>query len=130
MRESCSFPPVSDPFLTALIAATYVRRTASETFQTLACATSHCSCAPTVSPSDTSSPTASDTSGTTGIGYVEHDGTGYVEHDDVAASQAAMARTEVYACRPRQPSLAGVDGRPPDEGFQLLTEVFHREEEK
>jgi L-rhamnose mutarotase len=49
---------------------------------------------------------------------------------DGAATQAAMARTEVNARRPRQRSLAGVDGRPPDEGFQLLTEVFHREEEK
>jgi hypothetical protein len=34
MRGSRCFPPVSDPFLTALIAATYVHRTASETFQT------------------------------------------------------------------------------------------------
>jgi L-rhamnose mutarotase len=57
---------------------------------------------------------------------------GYVEADDLAAAQAAMARTEVNARW--QAELAefftGIDGRPPDEGFRLLTEVFHLAEEK
>jgi L-rhamnose mutarotase len=57
---------------------------------------------------------------------------GYVESDDLAASQAAMAQTEVNARWQAQMAefFAGIDSRPPHEGFQLLTEVFHLEEEK
>lgn len=62
---------------------------------------------------------------------------GYVESDDLAAAQAAMADTDVNARW--QASMAdfftGIDGRAPelssgDEGFVLLTEVFHLAEEK
>jgi L-rhamnose mutarotase len=57
---------------------------------------------------------------------------GYVESDDLAASQAAMARTEVNARWQAEmaPFFTGIDGGPPDEGFRLLTEVFHLVEEK
>ena len=57
---------------------------------------------------------------------------GYVESDDLAASQAAMAATEVNARWQAEMAefFTGIDGRPPDEGFLLLTEVFHLEEEK
>jgi L-rhamnose mutarotase len=57
---------------------------------------------------------------------------GYVESDDLAASQAAMAQTEVNARWQAEMAefFTGIDGRPPDEGFQLLAEVFHLEEEK
>jgi L-rhamnose mutarotase len=49
---------------------------------------------------------------------------GYVESDDLAASQAAMERTEVNARW--QASMAEFfAGASPDEGFPLLTEVFH-----
>jgi L-rhamnose mutarotase len=57
---------------------------------------------------------------------------GYVEADDLSASQAAMAATGVNARW--QASMAefftGIDGRSPDEGLVLLTEVFHLAEEK
>jgi L-rhamnose mutarotase len=39
---------------------------------------------------------------------------GYVEADDFTAARAAMAEY-----------FTGLDGRGPDEGFVLLTEVFH-----
>jgi L-rhamnose mutarotase len=57
---------------------------------------------------------------------------GYVESDDLAASQAAMARTEVNARWQTEMAqfFTGIDGGPPDEGFRLLTEVFHLAEEK
>jgi L-rhamnose mutarotase len=51
---------------------------------------------------------------------------GHVEADDLAASVAAMARLDVNArwqARMRD-FFAGLDGRPPDEGFELLEEVF------
>src|SRR4051812_15061326 len=55
---------------------------------------------------------------------------GYVESDDLAASQAAMAATGVNARW--QASMAeffvDLDGRP-DEGFLLLDEVFHLEDQ-
>jgi L-rhamnose mutarotase len=56
---------------------------------------------------------------------------GYVETDDLAASQAAMAQTDVNARWQAEMSefFTGIDGRPPDEGFVLLTEVFHLPEE-
>jgi len=49
---------------------------------------------------------------------------GYVEADDLAAAQAAMAATEVNA-RWQAEMAPFFDGRPPAEGFPLLTEVFH-----
>jgi L-rhamnose mutarotase len=57
---------------------------------------------------------------------------GYVECDDLMASQAAMAKTEVNARWQAEMAefFTGIDGRPPDEGFILLTEVFHLPEEK
>ncbi len=56
---------------------------------------------------------------------------GYVEADDLAAAQAAMARTEVNTRWQSQMAqfFTGIDGRPPDEGFLLLTEVFHLEDQ-
>ena len=49
---------------------------------------------------------------------------GYVEADDLAASQAAMESTEVNTRW--QASMAEFfEGTTPDEGFPLLTEVFH-----
>ena len=57
---------------------------------------------------------------------------GYVESDDLMASQAAMAKTAVNARWQAEMAefFTGIDGRPPDEGFLLLTEVFHLPEEK
>jgi L-rhamnose mutarotase len=57
---------------------------------------------------------------------------GYVESDDLMASRAAMAKTEVNARWQAEMAefFTGIDGRPPDEGFLLLTEVFHLPEEK
>jgi L-rhamnose mutarotase len=57
---------------------------------------------------------------------------GYVESDDLEASQAAMARTEVNARWQAEMAefFTGIGGRPPDEEFLLLTEVFHLAEEK
>jgi L-rhamnose mutarotase len=57
---------------------------------------------------------------------------GYVESEDLMASQAAMAKTEVNARWQTEMAefFTGIDGRPPDEGFTLLTEVFHLPEEK
>lgn len=56
---------------------------------------------------------------------------GYVEADDLQAAQAAMADTEVNARWQAEmaPFFTGIDGRPPDEGFILLTEVFHLEDQ-
>ena len=57
---------------------------------------------------------------------------GYVECDDLMASQAAMAKTDVNARWQAEMAefFTGIDGRPPDEGFTLLSEVFHLPEEK
>ena len=57
---------------------------------------------------------------------------GYVEADDLAASQAAMAETDVNKRWQAEmaPFFTGIDGRGPDEGFVLLQEVFHLAEEK
>lgn len=56
---------------------------------------------------------------------------GYVEADDLAAAQAAMARTDVNARWQEQMSayFTGLDGRGPDESFELLDEVFHLEDQ-
>ena len=54
---------------------------------------------------------------------------GYVEATSLEAAQAAMAATEVNARW--QASMAefftSLDGTPPDEGFELLTQVFNLE---
>jgi L-rhamnose mutarotase len=65
--------------------------------------------------------------------FLREDGllVGYVEADDLAAAQEAMARTEVNARWQSEMAefFTGIDGRPPDEGFLLLTEVFHLEDQ-
>ena len=52
---------------------------------------------------------------------------GYVEAADLAAAQEAMAATEVNARWQADMSryFTGLDGRPPDEGFVLLEEIFN-----
>ena len=54
---------------------------------------------------------------------------GYVESPDLAAARAAMAATEVNARWQARMAefFTGLDGRRPDEGFELLDEVFHLE---
>ena len=56
---------------------------------------------------------------------------GYLVADDLAAAQAAMARTEVNARWQAEmaPYFAAPDGRAPDESFVQLTEVFHLEDQ-
>jgi len=56
---------------------------------------------------------------------------GYVEADDLTAARAAMAATEVNARWQAEMSefFAGQDGRPPDESFVLLTEIFHLDDQ-
>jgi L-rhamnose mutarotase len=56
---------------------------------------------------------------------------GYVEADDLDAAQAAMARTDVNTRWQSEMAelFTGIDGRPPDEGLRLLTEVFHLDEQ-
>ena len=54
---------------------------------------------------------------------------GYVEADDLEAAQEAMAATEVNTRWQAEMAefFTGIDGRPPDEGFVLLPEIFHLE---
>lgn len=54
---------------------------------------------------------------------------GYVRSPDLAAARAAMAATEVNARWQAQMAefFTGLDGRRPDEGFELLDEIFHLE---
>ena len=56
---------------------------------------------------------------------------GYVEADDLTAAQQAMAATEVNARwqAEMQQFFTGLDGRGPDEGFLLLEEIFHLEDQ-
>jgi L-rhamnose mutarotase len=56
---------------------------------------------------------------------------GYVEAEDLAAAQAAMARTDVNGRWQAEMAefFTGIDGRPPDEGFVLLREIFHLEDQ-
>jgi L-rhamnose mutarotase len=56
---------------------------------------------------------------------------GYVEADDLAAAQQAMAATEVNARWQADMSryFTGLDGRPPDEGFLLLEEIFNLDDQ-
>ncbi len=61
--------------------------------------------------------------------FVRDDGLliGYLETEDLAAAQAAMARTEVNARWQAEMAefFTGLDGHPPDARFLLLTEVFN-----
>jgi L-rhamnose mutarotase len=65
--------------------------------------------------------------------FMDTDGllVGYVEADSLELAQAAMAATDVN--RRWQAEMAefftGIDGRPPDEGFRLLTEVFNLDDQ-
>jgi L-rhamnose mutarotase len=56
---------------------------------------------------------------------------GYVEADDLAAAQAAMEATEVNARW--QADMAqffpGLAGRRPDQGFELLPEIFNLDDQ-
>ena len=56
---------------------------------------------------------------------------GYVETPSLEEAQAGMARTEVNARWQAEMAefFIGIDGGPPDEGFRLLTEVFHLEDQ-
>jgi L-rhamnose mutarotase len=56
---------------------------------------------------------------------------GYVEADDLAAARAAMAATEVNARWQAEMAgfFTGIEGRPPDEGMLLLTEVFNLDDQ-
>jgi L-rhamnose mutarotase len=56
---------------------------------------------------------------------------GYVEAGDLAAAQRAMAATEVNARWQADMSryFIGLDGRPPDEGFLLLEEIFNLDDQ-
>ncbi|HTJ67473.1 MAG TPA: L-rhamnose mutarotase [Actinospica sp.] len=56
---------------------------------------------------------------------------GYVEAGDLAAAQQAMAATEVNARWQAEMSryFTGLDGRPPDEGFLLLEEIFNLDDQ-
>ena len=55
---------------------------------------------------------------------------GYVEAEDLQAAQQAMAATEVNARWQAEMSsyFTGIAGRPPDESFVLLREIFHLDE--
>jgi len=65
--------------------------------------------------------------------FLDDDGLliGYVETESLEAAQAAMAATDVN--RRWQAEMAefftGIDGRPPDEGFRLLPEVFNLDDQ-
>jgi L-rhamnose mutarotase len=52
---------------------------------------------------------------------------GYLETDDYQAALHRMAETEVNARWQREmaPYFTELDGRPPDEGFRRIAEVFH-----
>jgi L-rhamnose mutarotase len=56
---------------------------------------------------------------------------GYVEAESLDAAQQAMAQTAVNSCW--QADMAkyfiGLDGRGPDESFELLPEIFHLEDQ-
>jgi L-rhamnose mutarotase len=56
---------------------------------------------------------------------------GYVEAGDLAAAQRSMAATEVNARWQAEMSryFTGLDGRPPDEGFLLLEEIFNLDDQ-
>ncbi|WP_163540792.1 L-rhamnose mutarotase [Occultella kanbiaonis] len=63
--------------------------------------------------------------------YLSDDGllVGHLETDDYAAAQEAMARTAVNPRWQAAMSQFFVDPGNPDEGFQVLDEVFHLEDQ-
>jgi L-rhamnose mutarotase len=52
---------------------------------------------------------------------------GYLETPDYQAALDGMARTEVNARwqRDMAPYFTDLDGRPPDQGFRRIDEIFH-----
>jgi L-rhamnose mutarotase len=56
---------------------------------------------------------------------------GYLEADDLAAAQRAMAGTAVNARWQAEMSkyFVGLDGRGPDESFELLEEIFNLDDQ-
>ena len=52
---------------------------------------------------------------------------GYLETDDYQAALRRMAETEVNARwqADMAPYFTELDGRPPDQGFRRITEIFH-----
>jgi L-rhamnose mutarotase len=56
---------------------------------------------------------------------------GYVEADDLAAAQHSMAGTDVNTRWQAEMSryFVGLDGRGPDESFELLDEIFNLDEQ-
>lgn len=56
---------------------------------------------------------------------------GYVEADNLVEAQAAMASTEVNARWQADMSrfFVGLDGKAPDEGLQLLEEIFNLDDQ-
>ena len=56
---------------------------------------------------------------------------GYVEADDLHEAQAAMAALDVNSRWQNEMAqfFTGINGRPPDESFLLLDEVFHLEDQ-
>jgi len=56
---------------------------------------------------------------------------GYVESDDLQAAQQAMAATDVNTRWQAEmaPFFTGMADRRPDEGFLLLEEIFHLEDQ-
>ena len=56
---------------------------------------------------------------------------GYVEADDLDAAQGAMSALEVNTAWQAEMAgfFTGINGRPPDESFLLLHEVFHLEDQ-
>ncbi len=56
---------------------------------------------------------------------------GYVQAEDLAAAEAAMVATDVNTRwqADMERFFIGLDGRRPDEGFQLLPEIFHLEDQ-
>jgi len=65
--------------------------------------------------------------------FLHEDGTliGYFRTEDLAAAQAAMARTEVNQRWQAEmaPFFENLDGRRPDEGFEVLEEIFNLDEQ-
>jgi len=63
--------------------------------------------------------------------FIPEDGlvVGYLETDDYAAAQEAMTRTAVNPRWQAEMSEFFVDDGNPDEGFQVLDEVFHLEDQ-
>ena len=56
---------------------------------------------------------------------------GYVEADDLDAAQGAMSALDVNTAWQAEMAdfFTGINGRPPDESFLLLDEVFHLEDQ-